>query len=232
MDDASGIADSCKEFADFLTVSQKYRYHCVYVLHIIIPQTEIWEKIILQTNIFNIFLCSIPYNTVTKILQNNCAQKTTKYVPLHSMCLNRVFIDLAKEDQTSCLIIDCSNVNRNGPGRYRTNADNPEEHVCYFDKASNDQVYNTFMSKQIKSGNFEKGIYFKIDRVQSKIDKETFSANKTLEKNGSGNDRLSKRNREQTDSADGQGGESRYGKATKNIQYVRESARSRFLSGR
>ena len=25
MDDVSGIADSCKEFADFLTVSQKYR---------------------------------------------------------------------------------------------------------------------------------------------------------------------------------------------------------------
>ena len=32
------------------------------------------------------------------------------------------------------------------------------------------------MSKRIKSGNFEKGIYFNIDQVQSKIDKETFSA--------------------------------------------------------
>ena len=42
MDDVLGIADSCKEFADFLTVNQKYRYHCVYVFHIIIPQKEIY----------------------------------------------------------------------------------------------------------------------------------------------------------------------------------------------
>ena len=61
MDDISGIADSCKEFADFLTVSRKYRYNCVYVFHIIIPQTEVWQKTISQTNIFNIFPCSVPY---------------------------------------------------------------------------------------------------------------------------------------------------------------------------
>ena len=98
------------------------------------------------------------------------------------MWLNRVFINLANEDQRSYLTTDCSNINKNRPGRHRTNAGNPEEQVCYFNKASNDQVYYTFMSKRIKSGNFEKGIYFKIDRVQSKINKETFSANKTLEK--------------------------------------------------
>ena len=37
MDDFSGLADSCKEFADFLAITRKYRYHCVYVFHIIIP---------------------------------------------------------------------------------------------------------------------------------------------------------------------------------------------------
>ena len=114
MDDVSGIANSCKELADFLTVSRKYRYRCVYVFHIIIPQREIWQEIISQTNIFNIFPCSIPYNTVAKILQNSCAQKSTKYVPVHSMWSNRIFIDLAKDDQRSCLTIDCSNVNKNG----------------------------------------------------------------------------------------------------------------------
>ena len=84
-DNVSVIAGSCKEFADFLTVSRKYRYHCVYVFHIIIDQREIWRKIISQTNIFNIFPCSVPYNTAAKILQNNCIQKTTKYVPVCSM---------------------------------------------------------------------------------------------------------------------------------------------------
>ena len=123
------------------------------------------------TNIFNIFPCTVTYNTVAKILQINCVQKTSKYVPVHSIWLNRVFVDLANEDQRSRLTIDCSIVNKNGPGRYRPNADNPEEQVCYFNKASNDQVYDTLISKRIKSGNFEKRIYFKIDCVQSKIDK-------------------------------------------------------------
>ena len=36
MDNVLGSADSCKEFADFLTITRKYRYHCVYVFHIII----------------------------------------------------------------------------------------------------------------------------------------------------------------------------------------------------
>ena len=40
MDNISGIADSCKEFANFITVSRKYRYHYVYVFHIIIPEKE------------------------------------------------------------------------------------------------------------------------------------------------------------------------------------------------
>ena len=46
MDDVSGIADSCKELADFLTITRKYRYNCIYVFHIIIPDKDIWKKII------------------------------------------------------------------------------------------------------------------------------------------------------------------------------------------
>ena len=82
MDNVSGVADSCKEFADFLTVTLKYRYHCVYVFHTIIQEKEIWKKIISQTNIFNIFPCSVLYNMVSKIFQSNCVPTTTKYVPV------------------------------------------------------------------------------------------------------------------------------------------------------
>ena len=159
MDDVSDIADFCKEFADFLTVCRKYRYDCVYVFDIIILQKKIWQKIISQTNIFNIFPSSVPYNMVSKILQNNCVQQTNKYVPVCSMWLNRVLIDLANKDQRKCLKIDCTNINQNGSGSYRTKADNPEEQVCYFNEVFNDQLYNIFISKRIKSENFEKAIY-------------------------------------------------------------------------
>ena len=66
MDDVSGVADISKKIADFLIVSRKFEYHCVYVFHVIAPATQIWQKIISQTNIFNIFPASVPQNTVAK----------------------------------------------------------------------------------------------------------------------------------------------------------------------
>ena len=55
MDDVSGVADISKKFAYFLTVSKKFGYSCVCVFHVIVPASQIWQKIISQTNIFNIF---------------------------------------------------------------------------------------------------------------------------------------------------------------------------------
>ena len=133
-------------------------------------------------NIFNIFPSSVPFHTVSKILQSNCVLTTIKYVPVHSMWINKLFIDLANRDEGNCLTTDCRGINKNGPGRYRTKADNPEEQVYYFNQIRNDQVYLVFISERIKSGNFEKGIYFKIDRVESKTDSETFSAKQKIRK--------------------------------------------------
>ena len=56
MDNVSGAADVSKKFANFLTVSRKLGYHCVYVFYVITPSTHIWQKITSQTNIFNMFL--------------------------------------------------------------------------------------------------------------------------------------------------------------------------------
>ena len=189
MDDVWGIADNCKKFAEFLTVCRKYRYHCIYVFHIIMPENQIWKKILSQTNIFNIFPSSVSYNTVAKILQSNCRQTTKKYVSARSMWVNRVFGDLANTDERHCLTIDCSGVNKNGPGRYRTQANDPEKQVCYFNKPWDDELYNVFISNRIKTENFSHSIYFKIDRVQNKD--KTFDADKILKQDGR-HDRFSK----------------------------------------
>ena len=92
------------------------------------------------------------------------------------MWLNRAFIDLANTDEKHCLTIDCSNMNKNRPGRYRTSTGNPDQQVCYFNQLHDDKRYNVFKSKRIKTGNFEEGIYFKIDRVQGKLENESFNA--------------------------------------------------------
>ena len=61
MDDVSGLADRSNTFANFLAVTRKFSYHCVYMFHIISPEKEIWKKTISQKNIFNIFPASVPF---------------------------------------------------------------------------------------------------------------------------------------------------------------------------
>ena len=134
MDDVSGVADLSKKFANFLTVSRKYGYNVVYVFHVIIPTNQIWQKILSQTNIFNIFPASVPFNSVSKILQSNCISRSKSYIPVRSLWLTRLFTELANSHEKHCLTLDCSYLNKNGPGRFRTRAENPEKQVCYFGK--------------------------------------------------------------------------------------------------
>ena len=44
MDDVSGVADVSKKFANFLTVSRKFGYQCVYLFHVIAPSTQICKN--------------------------------------------------------------------------------------------------------------------------------------------------------------------------------------------
>ena len=153
----------------------------MYVFHVVAPATQVWQKVISKPNASNIFPASVPQNPVVKILQSNCISQSKKYVPVSYLWLNRVFTDLANSHEKHCLTIDCSYKNKNGPARYRSAADNPDEQVCYFNKPNDDEYYNVFISKRIKAENFSEGIYFKIERVRGKTEKENFDIKKTLE---------------------------------------------------
>ena len=126
MDDVSGLADKSKKFAGFLTVTRIYNYNCGYIFHTVFPEKNNWRLILSQTNITNIFLASIPINSVRKILESVCSRKTKKYILQNPFWLNRLFFDLANTNDRICLTIDSSGVNKDGPGRFRTKADNPE----------------------------------------------------------------------------------------------------------
>ena len=69
MDDVSGVVDISKKFANFLTVSRKFGYNCVYVFHVIVPASQIWQKIISETNIFNIFLLVFRITLLQKLFK-------------------------------------------------------------------------------------------------------------------------------------------------------------------
>ena len=166
MDDVSG--------ANFLTVSRKFRYNCVYVFHVIVPASQILPKIISQMNIFNIFPASVPHNTVSKSIQSNCILQSKKYVPARSLWLNRVFTDLANSHEKLCLTIDCGYIDKNGPGRYRSSADNPEKQVCYFNKPNDDVFYNTFISER----NLMREFILRLKKLEVRLIKKTLMQRK------------------------------------------------------
>ena len=45
MDDVSGLADRSNNFANFLSVEQKFNFTCVYVFHTIYPSRCNWRMI-------------------------------------------------------------------------------------------------------------------------------------------------------------------------------------------
>ena len=151
MDDVLGLADTSSKFASFLTVARKYKYHCLYIFYKIHPEKSIWKTILSQTNILNIFPASVPLNTVKRLLEGNCVRRTTRYIPVNSLGITKLFIQLANsENEKTCLTIDCTSFNPNGPGRYRTEAADPDKHTCYFNRADEDSLFNIFISKRIK----------------------------------------------------------------------------------
>ena len=122
-------------------------------------------------------------------------------------------------------------MSKNGPARYRSSTDNPEKQACYFDKPNDDVFYNTFMSEQIKGEKFDDGIYFKIEKVRGKTDKENFDAKRTLE-DGASDARSSEFFTDSKSEQNG-AGTKRYGDSFEHLyRKHRRSARPKFLSGR
>ena len=127
------------------------------------------------------------------------AQEKQKYTPQNAFWLNRLFFDLENANDKICLTIDSSGVNKDGPGRFRTKADNPELQVCYFNSKNNEQVYNEFISQIINNNENESDFHFKIARQKNKTNKKvTFKSSERLDnlkENDSASSRSEKRAR-------------------------------------
>ena len=81
------------------------------------------------------------------------------------------------------MTLDCSNTNRDGPSRFRSEADNPDKQVCYFNTVADEQVYNEFIAKRIKSTQLKNEIQFEITDVKSKTNKSVvFDVSNQIEK--------------------------------------------------
>ena len=112
-----------------------------------------------------------------------------------------------------------------------SSANNPEKQVCYFNKPNHDVFYNTFISEWIKGQKYDQGIYFEIEKVRGKTDKENFDAKRTLE-DGTSNVRSSKFFDDPKPEKNG-AGTKRYGDSFEHLyrKRSRRSAKPKFLAG-
>ena len=92
------------------------------------------------------------------------------------VCLTLLFIELPNRNHRVCLTLDCSGINKDGPGKFRTEADKPDFQNCYFNLANDEQAYNDFVSKGINEREPNYRIEFKFG-FKSKINRdENFDA--------------------------------------------------------
>ena len=131
MDDVSGLADKSEEFSNFLTVSRKYGFSCLYVFPTIYPGRQGWQMIMSQTHIFNFFPGSIHSSRILKTLSFFASRQKNSYIPNQQVWLNRLYFQISNSKETKCLTIDTREVNELGPEKFRTFADNEYEQTCY-----------------------------------------------------------------------------------------------------
>ena len=134
MDDVSGLADKSNEFSNFLTVSRKYWFTCLYVFHTIYPGRQNWEMIMSQTNIFNFFPGSINNNRILKTLSLFASRQKQNYIPNHQIWLNKLYFQISNSKEENCFTTDTRDINELGPGKFRTSADNGESRLAILTK--------------------------------------------------------------------------------------------------
>ena len=149
MDDASGLADKSEEFSNFLTVSRKYGFFCLYVFNTIYPGRLSWEMIMSQTHILNFFPGSIHSSRILKTLSLFASRQKNTHLPNQQIWLNRFYFQISNSKEKRCLTIDTRGVNEIGPGKFRTSADNGQEQTCYLNRNKSDSHFTSYTSKQV-----------------------------------------------------------------------------------
>ena len=91
MDDVSGLAGRSNGFANFSTVAQKFNFTCVFVFQMIISQTKI----------FNVFPGSLQTTSAAKILSSYCNRYIYKCIPYEDLWINGLYFEISSSTKNS-----------------------------------------------------------------------------------------------------------------------------------
>ena len=77
--------------------------------------------------------------------------KKSTYLPNKNVWLNKLYFQISNSQERKCLTIDTRDVNKFEPGKCRTNANDGEEQMCYFNKNKGDTHFSSFLSQRCQA---------------------------------------------------------------------------------
>ena len=99
------------DFSNFLTVSRKYGFSCLYVFRTIYPGRQSWEMIMSQTHIFNFFSGSVHSSRILKTPSLFASRPKNSYLPNQQVGLNKLCFQISNSKEKKCLMIGTRDVN-------------------------------------------------------------------------------------------------------------------------
>ena len=141
MDDVSGLVDKSENFANLLTVSRKFGFTCIYIILFTLQETI--GKWYCHKPIFP---GSIQASSVVKVLCSYCSRYTYEYIPHRGLWINRLYFNISSSNKKQYLTIDIRDINDLGPSRFRIQADNNQEQICYYNRNKKGKMFNCFLA--------------------------------------------------------------------------------------
>ena len=102
--------------------------------------------ILSKTKIFNIFPGSVQVSSMAKILSSFCSSYRYNCIPNRDLWINRLYFDISRSSNKQCLTIETKDVNNLGPVKFRTQANNNREQICYYNQNKRDKSFNSFLA--------------------------------------------------------------------------------------
>ena len=123
-----------------------------------------------QTQIFNFFPGSAHSNTITRTLPSFAKRYKNTCMLTRNVWINKLYFEISNSREKQCLTGGTRDGNDLGLGKFRTQADNGMQQICYYNRNKTDTSFNSFLTTREQTSQ-EGEIKFSIVKVVNNINK-------------------------------------------------------------
>ena len=121
--------------------------------------------ILAQTKIFNIFPGSIQASSIVKILSSFCNRYRYNHIPNRDLWINRLYFDISNSTGKQCLTVDTRDANNLGPAKFRIQANNNRQQICYYNQNKRGKSFNSFLAVRKQTSATSKTIFSVVNLI-------------------------------------------------------------------